>query len=125
MLKRITNITGDIHGLNLKSAEVEDLAIAIICYKNNIYIACRLSIGIVQSYFCQRTPRGVIIKEEWGSIIRDEPVLAKPDGARYHGSAFMKYATNTEWVLRLIFCAVRHFIVEWTETVRAVTLSLR
>ncbi len=123
MLKWITNIAGNINRLNFQRTEVIDLPGLVISADNNIYVACRTSVGIFQTNFRERRPRCTGRKKEICCVVSNYPFLAKTNRTSDNNFTFMKYATNTQWVLCFIFRAIRNFIVKRAEALGSMTIG--
>ena len=108
-------IAGDINCLNFDRTKIYYLASVIIRHQNNIYVASGLAVFIIKANFNQRSPFCIGREEKSGGIVGNNPILTKANRASDRHTVSVIYATNTQGVVSLIFCAVRNFVVEWTE----------
>ena len=64
-------------------------------------------------------------KKEICCIICNHPALTEANRASDDYFVVVEHAAHTKRVLRFIFCAIRNFIVERTETLCAMTICIR
>ena len=119
----IADISGNINGLYFKRAKINDLPFVVISNKHHVNVPCRLSLKIVQSNFCQRTPIRPVSEEKAGSVISDYPIFTEPNRACNDRMFVIINGTDAQGVFSFIFCTIGDFVVERTTTMGAIAIG--
>ena len=119
-LKRPSHVAGNIDSLDFQRAKIRYLSSVIVCNKNDIYITGGPVVLVSQPDFRQGRPCCIWLEKEICSISSNCPFLPKPDGAGDHCFAVMEHGARSKWIVCLVLCAVRDFVIEWAKSVHSV-----
>src|SRR2546423_7082822 len=118
-LERRAHVAGDVTRLYFDGAEVSDSSALIVSDENDIDVACRLALPVIQPDFDKRRPLRFERKEEACGLIRNQPVLPKANRAGDGNRLTVANAAHAERIIRFVFRAIRHFVVEGAQTLAA------